>query len=99
MTIPVRCAHASYNYLLVNGRRRLTPRENLRLMGFPDDFKIVVPDSAVRRQAGNSVVIPVIEAVARHMVAAMRQQALPTPYPADAPTQLARLEEYERPAA
>lgn len=65
-------ANASYNYLLVNGVRRPTPRENLRLMGFPDSFKIVVNDFQVRKQAGNSVVIPTIESVARAMVEAMK---------------------------
>lgn len=56
-------AGASYNYLLVNGERRLTPREMLRLQGFPDTFKIVVPDSQVRKQAGNAVPVNVISAV------------------------------------
>jgi DNA (cytosine-5)-methyltransferase 1 len=65
-------ANASHNYLLVNGKRRLTPRENLRLMGFPDSFKIAVPDRAIRTQAGNSVVIPMIQAVAEEMVKALR---------------------------
>lgn len=66
-------ANASYNYLLVNGVRRPTPRENLRFMGFPDSFKIVVNDFQVRKQAGNSVVIPTIESVARAMVEAMKK--------------------------
>ena len=35
----------AHNYLLVNGQRRLTPREMLRLQGFPDWYKIVVSDS------------------------------------------------------
>ncbi|MEM6263938.1 MAG: DNA cytosine methyltransferase [Bacteroidota bacterium] len=56
-------AGASYNYLLVNGERRLTPREMLRLQGFPDSFKIVVSDSQLRKQAGNAVPVNVIEAV------------------------------------
>lgn len=64
-------AGASYNYLLVDGKRRLTPRENLRLMGFPDGFKIVVPNAQVRKQAGNSVVIPVVQAVAKEMLKAI----------------------------
>jgi len=67
-------ANASYNYLLVNGERRLTPREMFRLQGFPDSFKIVVGDHQARKQAGNSVVVPKIEAVARAMVAAMRKK-------------------------
>ena len=56
-------AGASYNYLLVNGRRRLTPREMLRLQGFPDEFKIVCNDSQTRKQAGNAVPVNVVEAV------------------------------------
>ena len=55
---------ASYNYLLVNGIRRPSSRELLRLQGFPDTFKIVVPNSEIRRQTGNSVPIPMIRAVA-----------------------------------
>lgn len=56
-------AGASYNYLLVNGERRLTPREMLRLQGFPDDFKIVVSDAQTRKQAGNAVPVDMIENV------------------------------------
>lgn len=67
-------ANGSYNYVTVNGERRMTPREMLRLQGFPDTFKIVVPDAQVRKQAGNSVVIPKIEAVAHAMIKAMKQK-------------------------
>ena len=56
-------AGASYNYLLVNGVRRLTPREMLRLQGFPDTFKIVCNDSQTRKQAGNAVPVNMIKAV------------------------------------
>lgn len=56
-------AGASYNYLLVNGERRLTPREMLRLQGFPDDFKIVVSDAQTRKQAGNAVPVDMVEKV------------------------------------
>lgn len=45
------------NYVTVNGRlRKLTPRECLRLMGYGDDFKIVVSDTQLYKQAGNSIV-------------------------------------------
>jgi len=44
--------------------RRLTPRECARLMGFPDDFKIVCSDTRAYRQFGNSVVVPVITKIA-----------------------------------
>lgn len=55
-------AGASYNYLLVNGERRLTPREMLRLQGFPDSFEIVSNDSQARKQAGNAVPVPMVQA-------------------------------------
>lgn len=52
--------------------RRLTPRECARLMGFEnpgtDPFNIVVSDTQAYRQFGNAVVVPVVEAVARHML-------------------------------
>jgi len=53
-------AGASHNYLLVNGKRRLTPREMLRLQGFPDSFKISVSDCQTRKQAGNSVAVNIV---------------------------------------
>ena len=49
------------NYVTTEGRlRRLTPRECLRLMGFSDDWKIVVSDTAIYQQAGNSIVVDVL---------------------------------------
>jgi DNA (cytosine-5)-methyltransferase 1 len=56
-------AGASYNYLLVNGERRLTEREMLRLQGFPDDYQIVGSYQAMRKLAGNSVAVPCVAAV------------------------------------
>ena len=72
--LPFSCAlrsGASYNYLLVNGTRRLSPREMLRLQGFPEDFKIVVSYAAMRKLTGNSVAIPMIEAVAKEMISTL----------------------------
>ena len=72
--LPFSCAlraGGSYNYLLVNGKRRLSSREMLRLQGFPEDFKIVVSYAAMRKLTGNSVAVPVIKAVAKEMMAAM----------------------------
>lgn len=56
-------AGASYNYLLINGIRRFTPRELLRLQGFPDTFEIVCTDGQTRKQAGNAVPVTMIRAV------------------------------------
>ncbi len=61
-------AGASYNYLLVNGERRLTPREMFRLQGFPDSYKIVVSDGQARKQAGNSVPVTMIKAVIQRLL-------------------------------
>ena len=47
--------------------RRLTPRECARLMGFDDTYKIVVSDTQAYKQFGNSVIVPVIKAVAQLM--------------------------------
>lgn len=48
--------------------RRLTPRECARLQGFPDTFKIAVSDTQAYRQFGNSVVVPLMSAVAELVV-------------------------------
>jgi DNA (cytosine-5)-methyltransferase 1 len=61
-------AGASYNYLLVNGRRRLTPREMLRLQGFPDTFEIVCSDAQTRKQAGNAVPVNMIREVLKEVL-------------------------------
>ena len=74
-------AGASYNYLVVNGIRRPTPRELLRLQGFPDSFKIVVPYAQIRKQAGNSVSVPVIKAVASEMLSSINKRKIAKPQP------------------
>jgi DNA (cytosine-5)-methyltransferase 1 len=51
--------------------RRLTPRECARLMGFDapgeSKFRIPVSDTQAYKQFGNSVAVPAVTAVARHM--------------------------------
>jgi DNA (cytosine-5)-methyltransferase 1 len=51
----------------VNGIRKLTPRECFRLMGFKDDFKIVVPNTSAYMQAGNSIVVDVLIAILKQL--------------------------------
>ena len=65
-------AGASANYILINDERRPTERELLRIQGFPDSYKIVVPYGKIRKQTGNSVAVPVIKAVARNMIDALK---------------------------
>lgn len=57
------------NYIsLKKGKiRKLTPRECLRLMGFPDNFKQVVSDTQLYRQTGNSIVVNIIIALLKEM--------------------------------
>ncbi|WP_242316950.1 DNA cytosine methyltransferase [Bacillus cereus group sp. BfR-BA-01489] len=51
--------------------RRLTPKETWRLQGFPDwafeRARQVNSDTQLYRQAGNSVSVPVIFAIAQHL--------------------------------
>jgi DNA (cytosine-5)-methyltransferase 1 len=80
---PYSCAMrsgASYNYLLVNGERRLTEREMLRLQGFPDSFKIVRSYSAIRKLVGNSVAIPCVISVIRAIFQAVEKNQLQFEY-------------------
>ena len=70
-------ASASYNYLLVNGERRLTSREMLRLLGFPDSFKIVCRYHQMRKLTGNSVCVPVVRAVANEMLKCLNVEVPP----------------------
>lgn len=65
-------AGASANYILINDERRPTEREMLRIQGFPDTYKIVVSYSKLKHQCGNSVAVPVIKAVAKQMIKALK---------------------------
>lgn len=57
------------NYVTTEGRiRKLTPRECLRLMGFCDSFNIVVSDTQMYQQAGNSIVVDVLIEIVRKIL-------------------------------
>ena len=74
--LPYSCAlraSASYNYLLVNGERHLTPREMLRLQGFPECFEVTGSYTKIRNQVGNSVPIPMIEEAAKAMIHTLKE--------------------------
>ncbi|MBO4817234.1 MAG: DNA (cytosine-5-)-methyltransferase [Bacteroidales bacterium] len=59
------------NYITVKKKplvlRQLSDREALRLMGYPDDFKIEVSSLQTLRQAGNSIVVDVMMAIVRQI--------------------------------
>lgn len=63
-----------------NGIRKLTPRECARLQGFPDTYELPkeLADSALYKQIGNSVTIPVIKLVARQMHKVLSEAKLDT---------------------
>ncbi len=53
---------------LVNGKvRKLYPRECARLMGFPDTFKLALSQEQNYKQFGNSVVVEVIQLIAKEI--------------------------------
>ncbi|HEC8326946.1 TPA: DNA cytosine methyltransferase [Providencia rettgeri] len=50
------------------GIRKMTPREWARLQGFPDEYEIVVSDAQAYKQFGNSVAVPVVQAIAKEIL-------------------------------
>lgn len=48
-----------------DGIRKMTPREWARLQGYPDSFQLVLADVHLYKQFGNSVSIPVIQAISK----------------------------------
>lgn len=51
------------------GIRKLTPRECFRIQGFPNDYKLPdIADSALYKQAGNSVSVPVLARIAEQIM-------------------------------
>ena len=48
--------------------RRLTPRECARLQGFPETYKLSENDTAIYKQMGNAVSVPVIEALTNDLL-------------------------------
>ena len=52
----------------------MTPREWARLQGFPDSFKLILADTHLYKQFGNSVTVPVIQAIAQKIKEALNEQ-------------------------
>ena len=53
------------------GIRKLTPQECLALQGFPGKFEIKTSDVHIYKQAGNSVVVPLVKRIAESMAKAL----------------------------
>ena len=69
-------AGASHSYLLVNGERRLTPRECMRLQGFPDNYEIIISDTQMKKVTGNTVPVTMIQAVAEEVVKTLKKSLI-----------------------
>lgn len=60
------------NYVTTNDRiRSLHPRETHRLMGFPDDYEIVVSKAQAYKQSGNSIVVDVLVNILKEIMEVM----------------------------
>ena len=53
--------------------RKMTPREWARLQGFPDSYVLVVSDTRLYKQLGNSVTVNVIEAIATEIYKILKE--------------------------
>ena len=59
----------NWDTYLVDGEvRRLSPKEGLRMQGFPDNFEFPVSETQAMKQLGNSVAVPAIQATANEIM-------------------------------
>lgn len=59
---------------LVNGQeKRITPKEAKRMQGFPDFFEFPVSKTAAMKQLGNSVAIPVVQAIGNEILKVLEE--------------------------
>jgi DNA (cytosine-5)-methyltransferase 1 len=58
-------------YIVDGETRRLTPREALKMQGFPSNFKFPVNDSVAMKQLGNSVAVNAVYAYAKQILASL----------------------------
>lgn len=56
--------------------RKMTPREWARLQGFPDEFRLIVADTHLYKQFGNSVTVPVIKAIAEQIKTSIKNEKI-----------------------
>jgi DNA (cytosine-5)-methyltransferase 1 len=61
------------SYLVDGVVRRLTPKEGLRMQGFPSDFIFPVSVAQAMKQLGNSVAIPAIQATANEILIRLKK--------------------------
>lgn len=54
--------------VIVNYKRKLTEQECLKLMGFPENYKVKENNFQSYKQIGNSVIVPILEEIASNIV-------------------------------
>ena len=59
------------SYSLSGREVRLTPKEGIKMMGFPGDFEFPVSETQAMKQLGNSVAVSAVRATAAQMMAYM----------------------------
>jgi len=62
------CLNTSANLWNVPYHRMATPKEYLALQGFPTQFKQVVSDRQLKKQVGNSMSVPVVQALLKELM-------------------------------
>lgn len=60
-------------YIVDGVERHMTPKEGLKMQGFPDDFEFPVSEAQAMKQLGNSVAVPAIQATAKNIIEALRK--------------------------
>ena len=63
------------NVPVVEINRKLTEKECLKLMGYPEDYKIGNGSQAYK-QIGNSVVVPVLEQISKSLVNILKNETI-----------------------
>jgi DNA (cytosine-5)-methyltransferase 1 len=64
----------NWDTYLVNGEeRRLTPKEGLKMQGFPSNFEFPVSETQAMKQLGNSVAVPAIQATANEIIKRLKK--------------------------
>ena len=58
--------------IVVSQKRKLTERECLKIMGFPENFVIKKNSSHSYKQLGNSVVVPVVSVLAKELIRVLK---------------------------
>jgi len=56
--------------------RKITPKEASRLQGFPENFIIPVSDTQAYKQFGNSVSVPVVNAIAEQIITVLDENPI-----------------------